>query len=187
MQAVSAENRRFLFVVDNLDRLPEAQALEMWSTIRSFFLGPASGVSLPTVILPIDEKAVERMYAAEHHGEGTAQSLAQSFMDKTFDLTFNVKKPVLSNWQAYMRKQLRFLFAEEMDDSWPYIVSSIYDHWLQSNQDEPVTPRVINALLNSIGLLWLQWRESSIQLARAAGVEPDRFQRRSNDPLLESL
>lgn len=163
MGAVSAEDRRFIFVVDNLDRLPEAQAIEMWSTIRSFFLGPHNGVSLPTVILPIDENAVLRMYTAEHSDPNTANSLAQSFMDKTFDLTFRVTKPVLSNWQAYMRKQLKQMFGGIMEKNWPYIVSSIYDRWLVTKPNEPITPRIINTLLNSIGVLWLQWRGSEIR------------------------
>ena len=168
MTAVSQEGRRFIFVVDNLDRLPEAQAIEMWSTIRSFFLGHSSGVSLPTVILPIDENAVQRMYAKEHPDQKVATSLAQSFMDKTFNLTFRVTKPVLSNWQAYMRMQVKNLFADAMDPAWPYVVGSIYDRWLLSNREEPVTPRVINTLINSIGVLWLQWHGSEISFAAIA-------------------
>lgn len=78
MEAVSGPKRRFLFVIDNLDRLPEAEAVAMWGTIRSFFLGAQEtkhvrkASQLPTVILPIDGDAVERMYATAHPNEAGA-------------------------------------------------------------------------------------------------------------------
>ena len=90
MDEVAAPGRRFIFVIDNLDRLPEAQSVELWANIRSFFLGSTPGSNLPTIILPIDEKAIRRMYRAAHDDDKTAASLAKSFMEKTFDLTFRV-------------------------------------------------------------------------------------------------
>jgi energy-coupling factor transporter ATP-binding protein EcfA2 len=70
MRSVSSKRPKFVFVIDNLDRLPETDAISMWGTIRSFFLGASErvgkrpGDELPVIILPIDERAVRRMYAA---------------------------------------------------------------------------------------------------------------------------
>lgn len=156
---------RLLFVIDNLDRLPELQAVEMWATIRSFFLGSKSKSRLPAVLLPIDEGAVERMYSTSH-GPEIAQGLAQSFMDKTFDLSFRVTPPVLSNRHRYLERKLYSIFGDVAQSNWAYLVGSMYDAWRQGRGGaEPVTPRHLNALLNNIATLYLQWSEEGINFA----------------------
>ena len=172
MEAVSKPERRFLFVIDNLDRLPEADAVAMWGTIRSFFLGAQETnqvrktTKLPTVILPIDQDAVRRMYAVSH-GDG-ADDLARSFMDKTFDLTFRVTRPVLSDWNAYLARQMQTVFGSHLGKDWPYLVGRMYEKFLTTQQDLIITPRTINTLINSIATLWLQWRSADITFTSIA-------------------
>ncbi len=149
--------------MDNLDRLPEADAVGMWATIRSFFLGREKGQQLPTVILPIDQDAVHRMYKASHADE--AAGLAKSFMDKTFDLVFHVTKPVMSNWQRYLERQLRHVFGEGLPKNAFYFASSIYQAFLDIEKKASVTPREINALVNELGVYWLQWRSEGVHFA----------------------
>lgn len=169
MGEVFCKDRRFIFIIDNLDRLPEAQAIELWATIRSFFLGADQRLNLPTVILPIDEKAVERMYAVNHPDGATARELAQSFMDKTFDLKFHVSRPVLSDWSKYLESQMSALFGQNFKPDWPQQVQVILNRWLLSTgRGRDVTPRFINTLLNSIGTLWLQWHRSDISFVSIA-------------------
>jgi hypothetical protein len=172
MKAVSSAKRRFLFVIDNLDRLPETEAVAMWGTIRSFFLGRrANGnvLQLPTVIVPIDESAVRRMYSVAHAQE--ADELAKSFIDKTFDLTFRVTPPVLSDWSDYLARQMRSVFGAAMPAEWPFIVNRLYEKFLlQPAVEGPaiVTPRIINTLVNDIATLWLQRRHSGIRFESLA-------------------
>lgn len=158
---------RFVFVIDNLDRLPEAAAVDMWGTVRSFFLGNHSEFRLPTVILPIDEQAVERMYEVDHPQD--AKKLAKSFMDKTFDLSFRVTPPVLSNWQNYIATQLAYMFGPTAEAEWPVIVGSIYRDWhAEHDGSQPITPREINTILNRIGTLYTQWHGEGIHFASIA-------------------
>ena len=173
MEDVSTPDRRFLFVIDNLDRLPEVEAVAMWGTIRSFFLGAVetnhvrrSSSQLPTVILPIDPHAVERMYAVTH-GE-YASSLAQSFTDKTFDLTFRVTQPVLSDWKAYLTRQMRGVFGQHIEDDSIYLTGLLLESSLTLPSGTSVTPRGINTLINQIGTLWLQWHKEDIAFASIA-------------------
>lgn len=169
MSEVSSSDRRYVFVIDNLDRLPEEQAVELWATIRSFFLGAKQSGSLPTVILPIDEGAVRRMYASNHADPEMANALAQSFMDKTFDLKFHVSRPVLSNWHEYLELQMTELFGDYLQIGWSHRVHVIFDRWvLKSSPDAEITPRIINTALNDIGILWLQWFKSNIPFASIA-------------------
>lgn len=171
MQKVSNDKRRFLFVIDNLDRLPETEAVAMWGTIRSFFLGAEEtnyirkALPLPTVILPIDEEAVKRMYTVIHKED--ADRLAKSFMDKTFDLTFRVTRPVLSDWNAYLAKQMKVIFGENVPNDWIYLVGRLYERYL-INVNISATPRAINTLLNTIGTLCLQWQGQNIKFVSIA-------------------
>lgn len=173
MEDVSGPNRRFLFVIDNLDRLPETEAVAMWGTIRSFFLGAIetnhvrrSSTQLPTVILPIDPHAVERMYVATH-GQ-YAPALAQSFTDKTFDLTFRVTRPVLSDWKEYLTRQMRAVFGEHIEENSIYLTGLLLENSLTLLTGTSVTPRGINTLVNQIGTLWLQWHKEEIAFVSIA-------------------
>lgn len=163
MKQVSNSGNRYVFVVDNLDRLPEDAAVELWATIRSFFLGAEEkeankiNPSLPTILLPIDPDAVQRMYAAGHE-EPIAKKMAQAFMDKTFDLTFRVPPPVFSDWKQYLDTKMQEVFGQECTQNWKYETGRFYEKFLASENNE-VTPRLINTLVNSIAVLWLQWRE----------------------------
>lgn len=153
---------RLILVIDNLDRLNETEAVAMWATIRSFFLGAEHAdrsrrsASLPTVLLPIDQDAVERMYSVEH-GEKAGKRLARAFLDKTFDLSFHVTPPVLSDWAAYLAAQLKEVFGDHVKDDWSYQIARLYE--ARPQHDREITPRAINVTLNEIATLWLQWRD----------------------------
>jgi len=153
MTAVRADNRHFVIVLDNLDRLHAQEALAMWGTVRSFFLGPnqENRALLPTVILPVDEEAIRQIYKVEY-GD-LAPAAAEAFMEKTFDLTFHVPPPVATGWQAYLEKQLSHVFEEHLDPLWVFPVTRILEaKW----RGQAITPRKINMAVNAIAALWLQ-------------------------------
>lgn len=70
MREATADKKRFVILIDNLDRVAGDEALQMWATIRSFFLASHETEGLkheafhPTVILPIDRHAIEQLFAA---------------------------------------------------------------------------------------------------------------------------
>lgn len=169
MADVARPNRQFVFVIDNLDRIPEAEAVTMWSTVRGFFLDRSSepnadGRRLPApyVILPLDPGAIRRMYGANHTPYDAGQ-LARSFLDKTFDLTFRIGPPVLSDWQAYVAEKMREVLGDRATSERIYVVTRFYERFLgekpvdEAAKTQDVTPRMINTLVNAIALLDLQW------------------------------
>ncbi|WP_447756500.1 P-loop NTPase fold protein [Sphingopyxis fribergensis] len=173
LHAAARNNHRLVIVVDNLDRLPDDAALEMWTTIRSFFLGaipvgeptddgPSPPVKLPSVVLPIDDSAIERIFAGK--GASGGKSFADSFMEKTFDVTFHVSRPVLSDWNAYLAKQMLFGFGQAIADEWAVEVGRI----CEKRANGPVTPRDLNRTLNAIASLWMQWQSSGIPFSTVA-------------------
>jgi hypothetical protein len=171
MEAVAPVNgrHRFIFVIDNLDRLPEADAIAMWGTIRSFFLGAEETQALrkvavsPTVLLPIDEGAVRAIFKDD------ADQRASSFMDKTFDLSFRVTRPLTSQWDTYLAKKMALVFGSQMQSEWPKIVSRFYLSRQTQASASPITPRSLNKLVNEVATCWLQWHATgSISFAAIA-------------------
>lgn len=165
MREASRGDRRLVILIDNLDRIAEAEALQMWATIRSFFLASHETEGFrhepfhPTVILPIDRHAIEQMFAASENGSG--RDRATSFIDKTFDVTFEVTEPVSSDWRAFLEHQMAMVFGEAYQPQWGFWTRRLFEQELPSSQTV-VTPREINKLLNRIGALYLQWQTEGI-------------------------
>lgn len=159
MASVARADRRFVFVIDNLDRIPEAEAISIWSTIRSFFVDEVAGQvdvqdnSSPIVLLPLDPTAIQRMYGS---AEEQSRELAQSFVDKTFNLVFRVNPPVPSGWQDYFEHKLSETFQDGISAHDIFIAIKLYEIWV-SKDARGVTPRNINTLVNEIGVLRMQW------------------------------
>lgn len=178
--SAARDGHRLVIVVDNLDRLPDGEAIEMWTTIRSFFLGaiplsdpidggPPPAVNLPNIILPIDNGALERIFADQV--DSTGKSFAESFMDKTFDVTFHVNPPVLSDWHAYLGKLMREVFGADIERQWASEVGRIFEKRISSSvtpRDHNVTPRDLNRMVNAIAALWLQWQDMHIPFLTVA-------------------
>lgn len=168
MAVAQTERRRLLIVVDNLDRLPADEAMTIWATIRSFFLG-ADGANhkldrskLPTVVMPIDEASISRIYGAPDDA-----TLSRSFIEKTFDLVFHVPGPVLSRWHQYLRQRLAEVFGDTMPADWPYVIGTVYETWLGRSGTEP-TPRAINTFVNSLAVAWMQLNGQPIHIGVVA-------------------
>lgn len=168
LPTLKVQHRKLIFVIDNLDRLPASDALPMWATIRSFFLGAIDSHMLspsatPTIILPIDERAISSIFPSD---DGSASA---SFLAKTFDLTFRITKPVLSGWEGYLNAQLRKVFGSYFEEDWAPTTARFYHQYEGSASEFRVTPRSVNRLVNDIGTCWLQWRgDKSITFAAIA-------------------
>lgn len=169
MASVVDLRHRFLVVIDNLDRLPEMEAIVLWSTIRSFFLGSElSGHKideklLPTVILPVDERAIERIY-----NEDDARNRASAFFEKTFDITFKVNRPVFTGWRTYLERQMKELFGNDLGGDWVRLTSRILDRAQVDSPNDPITPRRINSLVNRLGVQWMLRHDDDISFAAVA-------------------
>lgn len=167
MQEANANGRRLVILIDNLDRIGNEDAVKMWGTIRSFFLAEHETEDSryesfhPTVILPIDRFAIEQMFAAEDQTSDNNRDRAGSFIDKTFDVTFEVTEPVGSDWRAFLEKQMRYVFGEAHRPQWAFWTRRLFERELPET-DAIVTPREINKLINRIGALYMQWHGEGI-------------------------
>lgn len=170
LKALSTGDRKLVIVIDNLDRLAEQEAMQLWATIRSLFLGNNrafgnGGLEPPTIILPIDEAAIVRMFASTHDLTGEAERLAESFNEKTFDVTFHVNEPVMSDWRDYLRNKLNQAFGDFVSDEQAYWITKIVeDASAQKAIDGKITPRKIIKLINSVAALLSQWGREPINV-----------------------
>jgi KAP family P-loop domain len=152
-------DRRLVFVVDNLDRLPDQELMALWSSIRGLFHGEAQvgGQRSPTLLLPLDFTAVQRLYDKK-------EGVAQGFADKTFDLVFRVPAPVNSLWQRYLRDRMEYVFGANARPDWMDVAARI----LEDGDVDSRLPRAINIYVNELATLWLQWRREDVSFAAIA-------------------
>lgn len=162
--------KRLVLVIDNLDRLAEGDAMQLWATIRSLFLGSnaalteTKGLTPPTIILPIDEGAILRMFEIQHE-PSVAERLSESFIDKTFDVTFQINEPVMSDWRDYFADKLSEAFGSLATKEVVYWATKIVEEaHMGAAANKRMTPRKIIKLINGAGALLAQWADGTISL-----------------------
>jgi hypothetical protein len=92
--------------------------------------------------------------------EGAAEDL-QAFIDKTFATTFRVAPPVLSDWEQYMKAQLRSAFPNhESRSGGRDDFHAIYRLYKVAGVNEGAipTPRDIKLFINHLSALYRQWK-----------------------------
>lgn len=145
----SQRPRRIIFVIDNLDRIDPAQALEVWSIMVGMVADEAHRMDAsiePIVLLPFDPVALEKIVP----GESLKGHSASDLIEKSFDITFEVPPPVLSNWREYFGDQYRDCGL------WKWSGDSAFEqYWVIRNFESclgkgRVTPRKINRFLNRV-------------------------------------
>lgn len=182
-EALQGNDRRLLVVLDNLDRIPRNEALSIWSTLRIFFDRSHHDSGLwqdrVWVLIPFDQEAIASLWGAAALGEfqnenrngetSGAPSLvgSQHFLEKTFQVTFQVPPVVLLGWRAYLIQQLRIAFPDPKHDEAEFqLIYRLYDR-LSPRESVTPTPRNIKIFINDVGAIHRQWQDT-ISLAHQA-------------------
>lgn len=161
--ALDKQERRLIIVIDNLDRIEAREALEIWATMKAFFdVGRHNTAWIPRMwlIVPFDPKALRKLWPDPKNTEAAkppcSDALADSFIDKTFQLTFRVSPPLLSDWRQFFEDQLRAAFpvGHESDI---HTVYRLYD-LKRLGASRPPTPRDIKLFINAVGTIHRQWQ-----------------------------
>ena len=170
---IGIEDRKLLIVIDNLDRIDTKGALEIWATMRTFFdFDPKNGtkwIENLWLLVPFDQMAITRLWPTEDEKSvneidvneinsnrtDTNGQLIHSFKDKSFQITFNVAPPVMSDWKEYLLNQLREAFPDH-DRADFHKIYRLYR--LRGFKEEKLpTPRDLKIFVNQIGALHRQW------------------------------
>jgi hypothetical protein len=145
----SQRPRRLIFVIDNLDRIDPAQALEVWSIMVGMVADEAHRMDTtiePIILLPFDPVALETIVP----GDKLKGHSASDLIEKSFDITFEVPPPVLSNWREYFGDQYSDCGLRKWSGD-----SAFEQYWVIRNFESclgksRVTPRKINRFLNRV-------------------------------------
>jgi len=151
-EALSANSDRFLvIVIDNLDRVNAKDALTIWSTLQTFlqYRSQNSNGWTPqvSILVSYDPRGLHMLW-----GE---RDIENSFVDKSFQLRFQVPPLLLSNWRAYLMTLLRLALPDHTEEDFlsVYKVLSVC-----FAGEEPPTPRGLKLCVNQIGTLHRQWQ-----------------------------
>jgi hypothetical protein len=166
--ALQSPNRRLLIVVDNLDRIDVRDALAIWATLQTFFdfeaHGDTSFLNRLWLLLPFDETAIRKLWTrgespstSPDTGSDDSLELARSFVDKTFQITFRVAPPVLSDWHEFLKRQLKVAFPNHTDEEF-HKIYRIYDLCAVTASRAP-TPRDIKLFVNRVGAIHRLWQD----------------------------
>jgi hypothetical protein len=148
--------RRLVLVVDNLDRVGAPQALAVWSTLQTFVQRRGSGGWIDQVwcLLPFDADAIRRLWQKENT---PGNPVAESFLDKTFQLRFEVPLPQLANWKDYLVAALSRALPDHATSDEFFRIYRLYSVRRSANWVAP-TPRQLKIFVNQVGSLHRQWQ-----------------------------
>ena len=169
MGEVLADNdRRLVLVLDNLDRVDADDALAIWSSMQAFLQqsehAKPGWLDRLWILVPYDPDGIRRVWQSEadtrkfdeaqgpdkgHEGISRPYDLAEAFLDKTFQVRFEVPPPVLSDWITFLDKLLRQAFRDH-DKSEFHDVYRVFDRCLMEEGRSP-TPRDLKLYVNGIG------------------------------------
>jgi hypothetical protein len=158
-EALSGD-RKILLVIDNLDRVHPEDALKLWSAMRTFV--DFSGIETPGwlsklwVLAAFDERGIKRLWE-----NGGNNSLATTFLEKTFQIRFRIPSPILSDWREFLTHQLKRGFPKATADDC-YKISRIYE--ILKVAKTPPTPREMKVFVNQVGSIYRTAPQEDIPL-----------------------
>lgn len=175
VEALSNSKRRMIFVLDNLDRIDPAEALSLLSTLQTFLQYNDScpeWLNRVWAIIPYDRKGLERLWDEKKNSdwkeqsatkskstiESTESSLALSFLDKRFQIRFEVPPILLSGWSDYLINVLLANAFPDHDPSEFYTTYRVFANF-RPCPDRLPTPRELILYVNQIGSLHRQWQD----------------------------
>ncbi len=170
-QALPAQENRLVIVVDNLDRVPQDNALAVWSTLRVFLEQCARGNNdwsdRVFLIVPYDRSAMTKLWSpgtkppkkkdgetGEEEPVESDEQVGLTFLQKTFLVRFEVPPLLLSGWFEYLKNLLKQALPHHKDDDKLHEVVRVF-HRARLRVGRP-TPRELKVFVNDLGTLHRQ-------------------------------
>ncbi|MGF6879164.1 P-loop NTPase fold protein [Paraburkholderia sp. MM5477-R1] len=159
--------RKLLIVVDNLDRVGAEETNDVWALLRSFLDNPAFQ-SQPWfrrvwVLVPVAKQigvSSNSDELAEESVSNPLTSFTQSanpksvFLDKVFQVKFELPPPSLKRWTEFLRKLCRAAFVNSSLDA-----DAIVRLYVNETGGRAPSPRDLVRFVNDLVGLRLQWGE----------------------------
>lgn len=192
--------RRLLLVLDNIDRVDSVTAIAIWSTLQTFLQERReTWFKQVWILVPYDPRGLQKIWGPVGSGDAS-----ESFIDKSFQIRFQVSPPVLSDWKSYLISLINIALPDHSSED-KYSIYQAYEQWLSESEYASPTPRELKLCINQVGAILRQWKnsfppghvayyalqtrnkESVIQRLRASTLPGTGSVRQLGDGLLENL
>lgn len=148
------DNNHLIIVIDNLDRIEPDTALSIWATMRVFFDTRNEEAKRKIwLVVPFDRNHLRKMWP-----ETLGSESLDSFIEKTFQVSFRVSPPILSSWKDYLISSLEKCFPSYPSKEDFHIIYRLF-HRQKSEKGGVITPRFILTFVNKLGAVNQQWRQ----------------------------
>lgn len=177
--ALPEDSGRFLTVVfDNLDRVNIKDAQAIWATLQTFLQHRGQKhdrwFRRICIVVPYDPSGLRQLWDKRNESEKPGNQLgappplqrrygdsdnfvSDSFMDKSFQLRFEVPPLVLSDWKSYLMDLISdALPSHPAEDR--QLIYRVYH--AGRGTDKPPTPRELKLYVNQIGAIHRQWQHT---------------------------
>lgn len=166
-------DRALVLVLDNLDRVDSQDAIKTWATLQTFVgrraKAQASWFSRVTLIIPYDPIGLKKLWDNQmSRGQFSLQQLpeddtsntsrpeiSESFLEKSFQIRFELPPPVHSNWMTYLLTLLQDALPDH-DTNDLFAVYRIFNS-VMGGLSEARTPRELKLFVNQLGAIQRQW------------------------------
>ena len=178
-------NENFVIIIDNLDRIGTKGAIKIWATMKTFFdfdmtkcktwreklwlLVPFDFTGLVSLWNYKPDRTNEKQEIDEEEkGDDNQEvvdipnddlSIAKSFIEKTFQIRFETPIPVLSDWEAYLKKCFKVAFENYEDSGDIQKVYHIFGIFNAPNENRSPTPREVKLFINNLVITYRQFKD----------------------------
>ena len=160
-EALGNNQKRIVLILDNLDRVDAKDALSIWSTLQTFFqykgITRASWHERLWLLVLYDLGGLSQLW---ENSEKPSGKTAASFIDKSFQVRFEVPSLVSSDWRKFLMDQLTKAFPDHSEFDLHEVYRVLATH--VAIHDLRLTIRELKLFVNQIGAIHKQW---------AAGVD----------------
>lgn len=185
---LQCNKRKLVIVLDNLDRVPSESAKTLWTALRVFAEcceDPRNSEWSGNVwfLVPYDPVSAKRVWDADEEGsdykkkdtkqnepsEGDKKDLISSplpsrlsaaFLDKTFQVRFDVPPLLLSDWKQYLSTQLITSLGEGFATPEEIHRTYLLSRRMSELKRRPPTPRHLKLFSNDIAALCRRFKMS---------------------------
>ncbi|WP_341538772.1 P-loop NTPase fold protein, partial [Pseudomonas viridiflava] len=137
------EDKRFVIILDNLDRLPKDSLRSVWSDLEIFIEVATQAANL-TVIVPFCSNKVAEYLKAD----GDRRYDARDFIAKKFPVVFRSPPVITSGWKDGFRQLWNYSFPDGDGNVIEQCAQLLQRHSPMANN--LVTPRLQKKFINDI-------------------------------------
>ncbi|MFZ7133369.1 MAG: P-loop NTPase fold protein [Eubacteriales bacterium] len=164
------EERKFVVVIDNLDRVDTKVALSNWSTLQTFLqdrgMKDKKWLKRFWIIVAYDFFGLCQLWENRNFSSDTEKRASISFIDKSLLMRFEVPPLVLSNWKKYLEDLAATAFPKHSKED-HHVICSVFS-LNQSAERRPPTPRELKLYINQIGAIHRQWQDHHFPIGHIA-------------------